>query len=120
MQQLVQECEERHNNNDKSNDDDSVIIIDVRSLPEISVTGKLSPCVQTLPIEVIAQYQVFALDEDDFVDVCGFAKPSLDQTLVFSCASGVRSVYACHFAAQQGGYTQLINYAGGAYEWFAS
>jgi len=136
MQQLVQECErQRHNNNNNNDDDDddnnnnnsnnnnnNIVIIDVRSWPEIAATGKLSPCVQTLPIEVIAQYQVFAMDDDDFADRCGFAKPSRDHTtttLVFTCAAGVRSVYACHLAAQQGGYTQLINYKGGAYEWFA-
>lgn len=93
------------------------VVIDVRGPGEIVATGKLSPTVHTLPIEIIMQQNVFALDEDEFEEVCGFQKPTYDETLVFSCAAGVRSVYACHFAAQNG-YSKLVNYMGGSNEWF--
>lgn len=93
------------------------LILDVRELHEIERTGKLSPNTQTLPLQLLAQQNVFALDEDDFEEVCGFPKPTPDETLVFSCAAGIRSVHAAQFAAVNG-YTQLINYKGGANEWF--
>jgi rhodanese-related sulfurtransferase len=41
----------------------------------------------------------------------------LNLALVFSCAAGIRSVHAAQFAAQNG-YTKLVNYKGGANEWF--
>jgi rhodanese-related sulfurtransferase len=93
------------------------VVVDVRTGGEIANTGKLSPTVFSLPIEVIMEHNVFQLDEDDFEEVCGFAKPTLDETLVFSCAAGIRSVYACQFAAQAG-YSNLVNYVGGSNEWF--
>jgi len=93
------------------------VVIDVRTDEEVLATGKLGTDVHTLPVQVIMQYQVFQMDPDEFQEVCGFEKPALDETLVFSCAAGVRSVYACQFAAQAG-YSKLVNYVGGANEWF--
>ena len=93
------------------------VVMDVRTSEEILNTGKLSPNTLTLPVQIIMQRNVFALDEDDFEEITGFAKPSPDATLVFSCAAGIRSVYACQFASQAG-YSKLINYTGGANEWF--
>jgi rhodanese-related sulfurtransferase len=72
-----------------------------------------------MPLPVIVQYGLFALDEQDFEELMGCPKPTLDETIVFSCAAGIRSVYAAKYAAQQGGYSKLVNYMGGAYEWFA-
>jgi len=85
---------------------------------QIQATGKLSPSVRTLPVEVIMQSNVFGLEDDDFEEVCGFPKPGLDDTIVFSCAAGIRSVYACQYAAQNG-YSNLVNYVGGSSEWFS-
>lgn len=95
------------------------VVIDVRTEEEVYSTGKLSPSVHTLPVQVIMQANVFQMDPDDFEDYCGFEKPSLDETLVFSCAAGVRSVYACQFAAKAG-YSSLVNYVGGSHEWFSN
>ena len=95
------------------------VVIDVRTEEEVYGTGKLSPNVHTLPVQVIMQSNVFQMDPDDFEDFCGFEKPRPDETLVFSCAAGIRSVVACHFAAQAG-FTNLVNYQGGSNEWFAS
>jgi len=92
-------------------------VIDVRTDQEVLMTGKLAESVPTLPVQTIMQAQVFQLEPDEFEQVCGFRKPDLDETLVFTCAAGVRSVYACQFAAQAG-YSKLVNYAGGANEWF--
>jgi len=94
------------------------VVIDVRTEEEVYSTGKLSPNVHTLPVQVIMQANVFQLDADDFEEYCGFEKPTPDETIVFTCAAGVRSVYACQFASQAG-YTKLVNYSGGSNEWFA-
>ena len=52
-----------------------------------------------------------------FEENFGFTKPELDQTLVLTCKAGIRSMHAAQFAAQAG-YTNLINYGGGADDWF--
>jgi rhodanese-related sulfurtransferase len=108
MEQIIEEYEAG---------DSDFVVIDVRTSEEIINTGKLSPNTFTLPVQVIMQKNVFALDDQDFEEVTGFEKPSPDTTLVFSCAAGIRSVYACQFAGQAG-YSKLINYTGGANEWF--
>ena len=84
---------------------------------EVAGTGKVSPNTHTLPLSAIGSMEVFEMDEDEFERVCGFPKPSVDETLVFTCAAGIRSKNACAYAAQAG-YTQLVNYKGGAYDWF--
>lgn len=93
------------------------VIIDVREAHEIESTGKISPNTLHLPMCLVAQSQIFRMDEDEFEEMCGFPKPSMDETLVFTCAAGIRSSYVCNFAAQSG-YSKLINYRGGANEWF--
>lgn len=85
---------------------------------EIAMTGKLSPNTHTLPLSILGSREVFELDDDDFENICGFQKPTPDETLVFTCAAGMRSQTACAYAAQAG-YTKLVNYMGGAYEWFS-
>lgn len=95
----------------------NLVVMDVRTEPEVYQTGPLSESIHTLPVQVILQQKVFELEAEDFEALCGFSKPDPDQTLVFTCAAGVRSVYACHMAAQAG-YGNLINYTGGSNEWF--
>jgi rhodanese-related sulfurtransferase len=112
MQQLVEEYES------SGRDGSGLVVIDVREPHEIEFTGKVSPNTYTLPLGVVAQYNVFTMDNDDFEEVTGFKKPSMDETIIFSCAAGVRSVHACNFAARAG-YSQLVNYMGGANEWFS-
>ena len=94
-----------------------VLVLDVRNEDEIAYTGQLSPNTKTLPLPFIMQYNIFSMSEDEFEDICGFPKPTLDETIVFSCAAGIRSVHAAKFAAAAG-YSKLVNYAGGANEWF--
>jgi rhodanese-related sulfurtransferase len=98
-------------------EDSQYVVVDVRTGGEIVNTGKLSPSVYSVPIEVIMEHNVFELSEDDFEEICGFAKPMPDETLVFTCAAGIRSVYACQFAAKAG-YSKLVNYVGGSNDWF--
>jgi rhodanese-related sulfurtransferase len=94
------------------------VVIDVRGEDEIAYTGKLSPKVHTLPLPVIMQLKVFEMDDDEFEEVCFFPKPALDDTIVFTCAAGIRSQQAAYFASMAG-YTNLVNYMGGASEWFS-
>lgn len=102
---------------DRSNAND-IVVMDVRTDQEVFYTGKLAPCVHTVPLQMIMEKNLFQLDPDDFEDITGFAKPEKDATLVFSCAAGVRSVYACQFASQAG-YSKLVNYVGGSNDWFS-
>jgi rhodanese-related sulfurtransferase len=99
-------------------DSGGYVVIDVRGEDEIAYTGKLSPKVHTLPLPVIMQLKVFEMDEDEFEEVCFFPKPALDETVVFTCAAGIRSQQAAYFASMAG-YTKLVNYRGGASEWFS-
>ena len=57
------------------------------------------------------------MDEEEFLETFGFVKPDKDLQMVFTCAAGIRSVYACK-AAQTAGYSNCINYMGGANEFF--
>lgn len=91
--------------------------IDVRNEDEIEYTGKLSECVETLPLPLIAQMGAFSMTEEDFEDSFGFAKPQKDETIVFTCKAGIRSMHAAQYAAMNG-YSNLINYTGGAMDWF--
>eukprot|EP00567_Pseudictyota_dubia_P009375 CAMPEP_0197439386 /NCGR_PEP_ID=MMETSP1175-20131217/6145_1 /TAXON_ID=1003142 /ORGANISM="Triceratium dubium, Strain CCMP147" /LENGTH=201 /DNA_ID=CAMNT_0042969297 /DNA_START=67 /DNA_END=672 /DNA_ORIENTATION=- len=103
---------------DRSGRDGSgYVVIDVRGEDEIAATGKISPHAETLPLPLIAMNGAFGLDEDEFEDAFGFTKPSMDETIVFSCKAGIRSYQAAQFAAMAG-YSSLINYTGGADEWF--
>jgi rhodanese-related sulfurtransferase len=111
------QMEEIVNDYEKNGDQSEYIVIDVRTDEEVVYTGKISPSVCTLPVQVIMQYNVFSLDHDDFEELCGFPKPEPDQTIVFTCKAGIRSVYACQYASQSG-YTKLMNYVGGSSEWF--
>jgi len=93
------------------------VVMDVRGGDEIMYTGKVSPNTITLPLPIIMTHNVFALENEDFEEVCGFEKPALDETLVFTCAAGIRSQQAAYSAAKAG-YSNLVNYVGGAHEWF--
>jgi rhodanese-related sulfurtransferase len=111
MEEIVEDYEEG------GRQESGYVIIDVREAEEIAYTGKVSPNTLHVPLGVLAQYQVFNMDDDEFEEVCGFIKPDLDETLVFTCAAGIRSMQACNLAARSG-YSKLINYKGGANEWF--
>lgn len=88
-----------------------------RNEDEIAYTGKLAECVETLPLPLIAQMGVFTMADEDFEDSFGFSKPSMDETIVFTCKAGIRSMHAAQFAAMCG-YSNLINYSGGSDDWF--
>ena len=100
-----------------SRDESGYIIIDVRGHDEIQHTGKLSDVVETLPLPYIAQ-GAFAMEEEDFKEAFGFEKPGMDETLVFTCKAGIRSQQAGQLA-KMAGYSNIIDYAGGANEWFS-
>jgi rhodanese-related sulfurtransferase len=111
MEEILEDYEEG------GREDSGYVVLDVREANEIEYTGKLSPNTITFPLQKLMQYNAFALDDDEFEEIFGFEKPGMDETLVFSCAMGVRSVHAANFAAQAG-YSKLVNYKGGANQWF--
>jgi rhodanese-related sulfurtransferase len=91
-------------------EDSGYVIIDVRGHDEVAHTGKLNDVVHTLPLPYIAE-GALSMDEDDFEEQFGFAKPSLDETIVFTCKAGIRSASAAKLA-QMAGYTDILDYAG--------
>jgi len=111
MEEIIEDYEEG------GREDSGYVVMDVREKYEIEGTGIVSPNTHTLPLSIIGQDRVFDMDEDQFEITCGFPKPSPDETLVFTCAAGIRSTNACNYASQSG-YTKLVNYKGGAYDWF--
>ena len=100
-----------------SREESGYVVIDVRGQDEIAYTGKLADCVETLPLPLIAQAGAFSMSEEDFEESFGFAKPGLDETIVFSCKAGIRSMHAAQLA-QMAGYSNLVNYSGGSDDWF--
>ena len=90
-------------------------------LLEVDRTGKISPNAEILPLlSEIFKNQAFAMDDQKFEKKYEFPKPRPDETLVFYCLVGQRSFLAARFAAQDGGYKQLlVNLRGGARQWFS-
>lgn len=111
MTEIIQDYE-------KKNSHSKYVVIDVRDQEEVAASGKLSPQVITLPVPIILDQNVFAMNEKDFQNACGFQKPKHDQMIVFSCAVGIRSNWAA-YAAALAGY-ESANYMGGSEEWFQS
>ena len=98
-------------------EDSGYLILDVRGDAEVSNTGKLSPSTQTLPLPEILE-GCLLVSEEAFMEKYGFDKPAMDETLVFSCAAGIRARRAAE-QALGAGYTKVVVYGGGANEWFA-
>jgi len=93
------------------------VVIDVRGEDEVAYTGKISSHANTLPLPLIAQMGAFAMEDEDFEESFGFVKPGMDETIVFTCKAGIRSMQAARLATMAG-YSNLLNYSGGADEWF--
>ena len=92
------------------------VLIDVRGEDEVRSTGPLTSDAVTLPLPDIMN-MALGMDPDDFEDRYGFPKPDPSATLVFSCKAGVRSDTASQIAVESG-YIKVINYTGGADDWF--
>eukprot|EP00986_Skeletonema_menzelii_P011454 scaffold5903_cov81-Skeletonema_menzelii.AAC.10 len=98
--------------------DKNYVVIDVRGEPEIMMgTGTMSEKVRILPLPQITMMAAFEMDEKSFEAQFNFPKPSLEDTLVFTCKMGGRSQQAAQIAAMSG-YKNIINYTGGADDWF--
>ena len=95
MIQLVEEAKDPENN---------IFIYDVRGDGEIRSTGK------------ICDHAIQMSDPTAFSNP-SFEKPPLDATVVFSCHAGNRSRYASSVASERG-YENVVNYGGGAVQWF--
>ncbi|KAL3804521.1 hypothetical protein HJC23_002560 [Cyclotella cryptica] len=93
------------------------VIIDVRNPDEVAQTGKFNKVVQNLPLPSISD-GAFALSGDTFKDKFGFEKPGLEETIVLHCKGGIRSAKAVKMA-QTAGYAKILDYSGGANDWFA-
>jgi hypothetical protein len=74
MEEIVEDYEQG------GREESGYVILDVRQPGEIEYTGKLSPNTLTLPLQELAQYNAFALEEDEFEEIFGFDKPTPDES----------------------------------------
>jgi rhodanese-related sulfurtransferase len=103
----------------EGDNENNYVVIDVRGVDEIMMgTGTMSEKVHILPLPQITAMAAFDMDEKSFEAQFNFPKPSPeDDTLVFTCKMGGRSQQAAQIAAMSG-YKKIINYTGGADDWF--
>lgn len=111
MTEIIEDVE------NSSREESGYVIIDVRGHDEVQYTGKLNDVVETLPLPYIAE-GALAMEEEDFKESFGFDKPGMDETIVFTCAAGIRSQSAGKLA-KMAGYSQILDYMGGSHEWFS-
>jgi len=98
--------------------DANYIVLDVRNADEIMMgTGVMSEIVKVFPLPEIASMGAFNMNAEAFEAQFKFPKPNVEDTLVFTCKAGLRSQQAAQLAAVAG-YTTIINYEGGADDWF--
>ena len=110
MEEILQEY------NEVGREETGYVVIDVRGRDEVEATGGvLSPNAYTIPVQEIDQ--ALSMDSEDFLETYGFAKPDPEETIVFSCLSGMRAKMAAQSAASMG-FQNLVVYVGGAKEWF--
>lgn len=74
MEEIIEDYEQG------GREESGYVVLDVRQPHEIEATGKLSPNTQTLPLQELAQYNAFALEEDEFEETFGFEKPTPDES----------------------------------------
>lgn len=98
--------------------DENYVVLDVRGADEIMMgTGTMSDAVHVLPLPQITATGAFDLDKESFAAQFGFPKPNVEDSLVFTCKAGLRSQQAAQLAAMSG-YQTILNYEGGADDWF--
>ncbi|KAF1850723.1 Rhodanese-like protein [Cucurbitaria berberidis CBS 394.84] len=90
----------------------SRLLIDVREPHEYE--ANTIPTAINIP--VTSQPDALLLDEEDFRDRFGFAKPPTNKEVVFFCKAGVRS-RASAGIAKQAGYTNVGEYRGSWLDW---
>jgi rhodanese-related sulfurtransferase len=94
-----------------------LVVMDVRGPAEVTQTGPLSPSVINLPLDLLEN--ALGMNNADFKTRFGLDKPTPQETLVFSCKSGMRAGKAADLATAAG-YERVVVYPGSAMEWFSN
>eukprot|EP00842_Homolaphlyctis_polyrhiza_P000905 jgi/Hompol1/1815/HPOL_005731-RA len=91
-----------------------VVVIDVREPNETS--SGIIPGAQKIPVNSLDG--AFKMTPEAFKAEYGFAKPTIDQTIVVYCRSGRRSLMASNML-RDNGFTNIRDYSGGWLDWSA-
>ncbi|XP_036172514.1 thiosulfate sulfurtransferase/rhodanese-like domain-containing protein 3 isoform X4 [Myotis myotis] len=90
-----------------------IMLIDVRNTCEIIECGKIPGSVN-IPLNEVGE--ALQMNPEDFKEKYNEIKPSKSDSLIFSCAAGLRSKKALDTAISLG-FTRSQHYAGGWKEW---
>ena len=99
---------------DRLENDVDIFVIDVREPHEVLQTGEIGV---NIPLGDIAS-GALGLSPEDFEYEYGVKKPETSFDVAFVCKAGVRSCFAAKIARDAHGYSRVLNYSGGADEWF--
>ena len=105
---------------------DDCFVVDVRENEEVLATGPIHSRAINIPLSQFlldddgeANVIFERLDGEEFMDEFGVEKPSVSDTIVFSCKAGVRSnMAATQLVEQHPQYKNIFNFTGGADDWF--
>jgi rhodanese-related sulfurtransferase len=93
--------------------DDGFVLIDTRTVPELAAWGAIEGS-KVLPAHEM--WDAFHMTPENFEDVYGFAKPRPDQTIIFICQFGARSLMAAQILTWMG-YPKVMHFRDGFFEW---
>lgn len=93
--------------------DDGFVLIDCRTVNEVTSWGIIEGA-KVLPAHEM--FEAFHLTPERFHEEFGFAKPRPDQTVIFYCTYGPRSLMAAQILSWMG-YENVLHFREGYHEW---
>jgi rhodanese-related sulfurtransferase len=93
--------------------DDGFVLIDTRTVAELASWGAVEGS-KVLPAHEM--WDAFHMTPPAFEETYGFPKPTPDQTIIFICQYGGRSLMAAQILSWMG-YPKVMHFRDGFYEW---
>lgn len=92
---------------------DGIVLIDTRTVPELATWGAVEGS-KVVPMHEM--WDAFHMTPDQFLHMYGFPKPHPDQTIIFICQFGARSLMAAQILHWIG-YPKVMHFRDGFFEW---